>query len=160
MIWCILVPFIWVASAICKALLLVPSALGVLCSVAGDGWKRTPRMWKWAADAEATPKVYESRFLWWTLKFTNNRIGVWWFWAIRNPVKCMVIDQPPSYFQAGDIDESKPGLQFRWRRYKGLASFRVAWGEPMLVEGKKEFYIGWKLGSTSPCKFTVQLRPF
>jgi len=148
MIWLPVVPLVWVISALVKALLFVPSGLGVLFSIAGDGWKRTPRMWRWAADSASTSAAYKTRW------------GTFWFWAVQNPVKMMVIEQPATYVQAGGIDENKPGLQWRWRRYKGLASFRVAWGEPRADKGKKEFYIGWKIGSPSPCKFTAQLRPF
>lgn len=139
---------IWALSAVLKLALLLPSALGVAFSVAGDGWKRTPWLWRWCADAEAVPGAYKSRW------------GVFYFWAIRNPVKVLALPPVTMYSQWGDIDESLPGTQLRWRSSGWLDSFRIVWGEPRAHEGKREFYIGWKLGSPSPNKFTIQLRPF
>ena len=139
----------WTLSAVLKTVLLVPSAIGVFFSVLGDGWQHTPYMWRWCADAEFTPDEYKSRW------------GTFYYWAIRNPVKCMVLDRVPAYKirEYGGIDESQPGFQWRYRWAGYLDSFRIVWGEPS-SKGKKEFYIGWKIGSPSPNKFTIQFRPF
>ena len=140
----------WTLSAILKLVLLPISGLAVVLSVMGDGWKRTPKLFKWAADGEMTPARWYSRW------------GVAYYWAIRNPVKCMVLPKVPLYKlrEYGEIDESKPGFQWRYRWAGYLDSFRIVWGEPHPHKGKKEFYIGWKIGSPSPNKFTIQFRPF
>ena len=140
---------VWPVSAALKLLLFFPSMLGVFLSVLGDGWKRTPWLWTWCADAMNTPSKYQSRW------------GVFYFWAIRNPVKCMTLPQPwtGKIRQYGAIDESQPGFQWRYRWAGYLDSFRIVWGKPS-NKGKKEFYIGWKIGSPSPNKFTIQFRPF
>ena len=135
----------WALCAAVKLALFPISALGVFFSVLGDGYIRTPKMWRWCADAQSTPK--------------KTRWYVLYYWAIRNPVKVMEINHPKDYKQSGDIDESLPGFQWRYRNTRFLDSFRAVWGEPS-IKGKKEFYVGWKIGSPSPCKFTLQLRPF
>ena len=137
----------WPILAALKVSMVLVGLFAVAASVAGDGYKRTPKMWRPWADAQNTPKQYQSRW------------GVYYFWAIRNPVKWFEVSQPEGYSQFGGIDESKPGLQWRYRYSKYLDSFRVVWGEPR-DKGKRELYLGWKIGSHSPCKFTVQVRPF
>jgi hypothetical protein len=51
-------------------------------------------------------------------------------------------------------DESLEKLEgFQWRRRESLdgkyVSFRVTWGKPRASKGKKEFYIGWTMGSSN-----------
>ena len=138
--WLAMIPL-----GIVDALVGIPA---VLFSIAGDGWKRTPWLWKPWANAIETPPEYYSRW------------GVFWYWAIRNPGIRKGLKQPETFNQVGDIDESKPGFQWRWRNTRWLDSFRVAWGQPDKKKGKKEFYIGWRIGSTGPFNFTLQLRPF
>ena len=138
----------WGVSAAIKLPLFVIGLVAVFFSVLGDGWKRTPSMWQFWANAMETPGRYYTRW------------GVYYYWAIRNPVRGMVLRHPSTFQQSGGIDEAKDGFQWRYRWSGPYDSFRIVWGEPRAEKGKREFYIGWKLGSKSPFKFTVQLRPF
>lgn len=135
----------WIILALIKLGLAIIGLVAVALSLVGGGVRQTPKMWRLWADVYGT-------------KFAGDFKAAWWEFAIRNPVRGMKVKHPTEWEQIGDIDESKPGLQWRYRYSGLLASFRVAWGEPRQSEGKREFYIGWKIGSTSPCKFTAQLR--
>lgn len=138
----------WTLSAVVKLPLFLIGLFAVAFSVVGDGYRRTPAMWRFWADAIVTPPKYYTRW------------GVYYYWAIRNPVRGMVLEHPATFQQVGGIDESMAGFQWRYRWSGPFDSFRITWGPPRSDKGKREFYIGWKLGSKSPFKFTVQLRPF
>lgn len=140
----------WIVMANIKAPLFLIGLPAVAFSVVGDGLYRTPKMWRFWADAEnLRPGVERTRW------------ALWWEFAIRNPVRGLKIDGPSEYETYGtDSLETVDGFAWRYRHSRWLDSFRMVWGSPRPQKGKREFYIGWKIGSTSPCKFTVQLRPF
>ena len=88
----------------------------------------------------------------------------WWWYAIRNGAGNLhfgIMPAPEQWVQYGDIDESKPGFQWRWRRIDIRSSFRLAWGKPDPQKGKNEFYIGMVLNDDSPYvgMSFFQLRP-
>ena len=64
--------------------------------------------------------------------------------------------------------EKLDGFQWRYRRSKDgkYVSFRMTWGKPRPKKGKREFYIGWTMGSSNLKKEPrmrltfFQLRPF
>lgn len=91
--------------------------------------------------------------------------GFWkrWVWfAVRNGAHNLSFgDMPNDWHQLGNIDETRPGFNVRWRRAGWRSSFRIAWGKPDRQKGKKEFYIGFKLTRSADfVKVTFfQLRP-
>ena len=125
--------------------------VAVALSLAGDGRNSTPRMWRIWAQIDYGSKEAE-----WSIWYK------YYWYAIRNPVGGLsnILRHPTQYETYGDIDESQPGFQWRYRHTTWADSLRLVWGKPNPKKGKKEVYIGWKIGSTSPYKFTVQFRPF
>ena len=158
----------WSFWAAFKGALFLIGLPAVAFSLAGDGRNHTPRMWRLWADIylkEVQPGTWIPHI---QVDGNERNISGWsiwqryWWFAIRNPVTGLgkIFAVPIRWEEYGGIDESKPGYQWRYRHTTWADSFRIAWGRPRLNKGKKEFYIGWKIGSTSPYKFTVQLRPF
>ena len=110
---------------------------------------------------------------WFRLK--NRPFPNWWWFAIRNPVNNLryYVSEPKperlrEYF--GTVQEidigiadpmEQPGWRWRYRYSIFLDSFRCTWGPARGVEGKREFYIGWKIGSSTPgVGFAFSPRPF
>jgi len=86
-----------------------------------------------------------------------------YWYAIRNGAFNLNFGaMPEKWTQYGEIDESRPGLQWRWRHAGPFSSFRIAWGKPDKDKGLNEFYIGFKLNDdTDRVKITFfQLRPW
>lgn len=85
--------------------------------------------------------------------------------AFRNGAHNFLSRPNADFYLAGgqEIDESKPGYQWRYRRTVDgeYRSIRLVWGNPDPKSGKKEFYFGWvpnkKSGYMRP---SIQLRPF
>jgi len=78
----------------------------------------------------------------------------WWNIGVRNSVHNMYNrpDVPHKTFGNTD-DETLERLEgFQWRRRESIdgeyVSFRMTWGKPR-NKGKKEFYIGWTMGSSN-----------
>jgi hypothetical protein len=100
----------------------------------------------------------------------NRPFPVWWWFAIRNPVNNFryMITEPKevkSFYGKYDFSEDDPMEQAGWRwRYRHsmfLDSFRCTWGPARGSEGKREFYIGWKIASSTPgVGFAFSPRPF
>jgi len=106
-----------------------------------------------------------------TLPIWGNSDGIeswytgskFWWYAIRNPANNvrLLVKRPDQYTTLGETDlESRDGLQWTYRYSGWLDCFRVTWGKQRPHKGKREFYIGWKLGNDSVegIAFTVQLR--
>lgn len=151
----------WTFWGAVKFVLFLIGIPAVFLSLLGDGRTATPKMWRmWAQIDHYNLTRIDGR----TANINNWSFWkkYWWF-AFRNPVGGMSswFDAPvPSEIkQRGSIDESQPGFQWRYRYSGWFDSFRIAWGDPDPSKGKNEFYVGWKLGSSSPFKFTAQVRP-
>ena len=145
------IPYIivqWLFFAAIRLPLVLFGLVGVFLSLLGDGQYRTPRMWKWCADAEGT-----------RVRVLDTRAQKYWEMAIRNPAGIEM--KTPEYVTYGEDDlESKKGFQWRYCHSKYLDGFRCTWGEPR-NKGKREFYIGWKLKEEPTVDFTFfQLRLF
>ena len=137
---------IWIAFAILKYLVLDPIGLvAVPLSRVSDGRHRTPYIWwLWGNDEPGFRNQDLS-----VMDLLIDRI-------FRNPVgnsKYLlekIFGDPQDYIQYGsDIDEGYTGFQWRYRRVGLLDSIRVVWGKPR-KQGKKEIYIGFKIGSNVP----------
>jgi hypothetical protein len=152
---------VWVFFGIVKLILKYPIGYpAVLFSVVGDGAYRTPKMWRFFADAEYTPWKIDHLYPKWMPRW--RRLRVWWYNAERNPVQGMAdwfdLNVPFREFSSnypGDIEESH-GFHWRYRWAGWKDGLRVTWGNPR-AEGKKEFWVGFQVGSVDP-GFTFQLR--
>ena len=83
--------------------------------------------------------------------------------AIRNPVLGLdkYLPPAPEVKQYGSIDEMEPGFQWRYRHTTWRDSLRLAWGEPRPSKGKREIYVGYKIGpDVDNTSFTMQFRVF
>jgi len=143
----------WALCACIKAALWIVGLVAVPLSLVGDGRKRTPSIfWLWGNDEKG---------------FRNQDFdSVWKLYldrCFRNPVgnHNYLFDEPNDYQEYGEPNlESKDGVQWRYRHTKYLDSFRVTFGKRR-AKGKKEIYIGWKIGSSVPgLGFTTQARLF
>lgn len=149
------IPYALFQWAVCGTIYFALILLGlpaVALGLAGDGQYRTPKIWRLWGEVDDVP-----------IEWSTSRWKKWWWMAIRNPVLGldMYLPYAPQVTQYGEIREGEPGLQWRYRHTKWRDSFRLAWGAPDPKDGKKEFYIGFKIGpDVDNTSFTVQFRPF
>ena len=73
---------LWVALFAARAVLIVLGWFLVPLSLAGDGAKRTPKIWSMWADAENTPAAYATgrwdKYVWWAWRNpTHGLKGKW-----------------------------------------------------------------------------------
>ncbi len=91
----------------------------------------------------------------------------YWNCAFRNSAHNL-FSRPQARFETrsntpDETLERRSGWQ--WRHRKSLngkyVSFRMTWGEPRRVKGKREFYVGWTMNDKPYMRLTFfQLRPF
>lgn len=80
----------------------------------------------------------------------------WWNIGFRNSVHNMY-NRPDVEHKTFPEDIEDPTLEklegFQWRRRESTdgkyVSFRMTWGKPDGKKGKKEFYVGWTMGSSN-----------
>ena len=85
----------------------------------------------------------------------------WWNTGIRNGAHNMFNRPMPEFTSVGEIDESVPGVQTRWRKSVDgqYVSYRRVWGKVRPKKGKHEFYIGWTMNEKAYMRLTFfQLR--
>jgi len=146
----------WVTSAALYFALVLIGLPAVALGLVADGKYRTPTMWHLWGESENIP-------LWWISEKGDTRWSRWWWMAIRNPVQGLdkYLPRVDHVNQYGMIDESRAGFQIRYRHTKWRDSLRIAWGKPRSKKGKREFYIGYKIGpDVDNTSFTIQFRPF
>jgi hypothetical protein len=148
----------WASCIVFKVALIVLGLIAVPIALAFKEWPKI--LWLWGNDEEGCPD-------WW-LNMEKPKVKDifprWWWYVIRNPINNFrfLFDEPENVKTYGEDElESKTGFQWRYRHSTFLDSFRCTWGEPRKSEGKREFYIGWKLGSSVPgLGFAFSFRPF
>jgi len=142
---------VWVPIALIRVALIIIGWLVIPLSLVADGAKRTPTIWKFWADAVATPAYY-----------STSRWGKYWWWGFRNPTPGLknVFKQPiPEVHPNPDRivrDRRGPDSAHRWM------SHGIYWEYWYLREvGDRyfEFRIGWKFVDGNDEFFpTLQLR--
>ena len=92
----------------------------------------------------------------------------WWNIGVRNACHNMFERATPEFLTRtnthDDTLEMREGIQWRFRQSIGdgeYVSFRVTWGKPRRVKGKREFYVGWTMNEKPFMRLTFfQFRPF
>ncbi len=127
------------------------------------GWIAVPIALVCGADMEALPiwgnyegipKSYDTGF--W-------KRNTWYAW--RNPCHNSekLLSQPKKFSNYGATDsmDAIAGFQWRYRHSWLFDALRLSWGEPRPHKGKREFYIGFPIGTNRPYMgFTIQPRFF
>lgn len=78
----------------------------------------------------------------------------WWNIGVRNGVHNWLSRKMPKFDTDANTEDWSLELEdgFQWRRRRShdreYVSFRCTWGKPR-PEGKREFYIGWKMNEVS-----------
>jgi hypothetical protein len=142
----------WTVFAAVKLTLVVIGLVAVKMALRhgldSDFWPS--RYWLWGNEEEGYPA--------W------SPVSPYKWYAIRNPVNNLrlLFHEPRFLTVLGTPNmDTTPGLQWRYAYGGWKDSFRVTWGKVRPFKGKKEFYIGWKIGSNVPgVGFTLQLRAF
>ena len=158
---------VWPVFVVLKFIFWLLGLVLVPLSFLGDGLERPPRLlWLWGNDE---------------VGFRNEDFGGYgemlWDRMMRNPVGNSkyflewLFGDPQQFEQFGvarmlanHVDGVDPlesdGFLWRWRQKGVLSSFRMTFGRAR-PEGKREIYIGFKLGSSVPgIGFTFQFRIF
>jgi hypothetical protein len=131
---------IWLAAFAMRFVLMVAGVFLVLFSLAGDGQRQTPKMWRWFGRAEDVPVSYGT---------SRWRKYVWMAW--RNPLEGLdsTLKQP--------VPEKHPNPDYLVRSLKGKSASRfmkhgIFWEywylrRSIVLRGAQryfEFRIGWK----------------
>lgn len=130
--------------------LIIFGLFWVFLSVLGDGYKWTPWMFPFFADAESTPKP-----------FSESRGGVWWYWAVRNPTRGLgtLFTQPIPEPHPNPDKIVRSGEAERASRYiSGLQP--EYWYLRKAGDEYFEFRVGWKYTTGGRIDFypTIQFR--
>jgi len=151
----------WLLFIVLKLVAVLIGLFAVIVAIKVYGYQSRlwPKwLWLWGNDEEELP-------LWWMNKAKDEnwfirRYAAWWWYAVRNPVNNhrFLFEEPQEYTQYGDKEvDITPG--WRYRHAGWMDSFRVTWGKLKVGKGLHEFYIGWKIGSSTPgVGFTFQWR--
>jgi len=139
----------WALSVLVYAPLVAIGLPAVALGLVSDGARNTPKMWELWGSVEDIPVADK-----------KNRWTKWKYMALRNPVMGLdkYIPRADVVTQYGDSDMESPGFKIRWRNTTWRDSLRITWGDSR-AEGKKEVYVGYKIGAdVDNTSFTAQLR--
>lgn len=129
------VPIEWAASLLLFTVLMI---IGILTVPLGIQFGFDGLFWLWGNEDEP------GKGSWW------NQFK--WYW--RNPVANFrrIVSEPGDVTSYGATDsmDAVPGFQWRYRYGGWKDSIRISWGKPRKSKGKKDIYIGWKIGSPTP----------
>jgi hypothetical protein len=123
-----------------RLVLMFFGLFGVALSLAGDGKRRTPKMWRWCANVEATPA-----------KYTTSTWKKWVWNAIRNPLEGLdhIFEQPIVEEHPNPDGLVRNGTQKSAHRLMVYKLFWEYWYLNRIMSGPFrgryfEFRIGWK----------------
>ena len=144
--WFVCAPFMWGAAIL--GLVAVP------LSMLGDGRLRTPKMWWLWGNDEVGFRNEDFESIWPLLwdRMVRNKVGNAKYVIGRlfaDEQDFIQVDNLVATDFIGDPMEEE-GFKWRWRRLGVFSSFRVTWGPARADKGKREFYIGFQLGSNVP----------
>ena len=120
----------------------------VALSLVGGGIRRTPKMWKFWADAEDTPPSH-----------AGSAWDKWVYWAVRNPTRGLRFEQPRPEPVANPDWQVRTGREVSSHRY--MSGYQPEYWYLRKIGSKFfEFRIGWKYTTGGHIKFapTFQLR--
>lgn len=156
---------LWVLTFALRAVLIVLGWVFVPFSLAGDGAKRTPAMWRMWADAEATPAAYATsrwkKYVWWAWRNPTPGLRNKWqqpipekhpnpdFWVRPHRAAgndAIVVRKSASrYMEHGWFWEYWYMRRIKIGKYR-FFEFRIGW---KFVDGNDEFFPTFQLGPRS-----------